>query len=226
MDGKWIDLSQPFYEGMPFPKIFGPPSIGEAVHVIETTPKIEIRFTRYQLTTHIGTHVDAARHFFSEGKTIDQYPFERFVGEGVVLDVRRDKPVQLTAKELKESSPQIKKDDIVLLYTGWAEKYFYDDESYFTHPYLSEDAANWLVEIGINIIGMDTTTLDMPIPLRPEGFNFPVHRTLLGNDILIIENLGPKLAQLLGRRLIIGAFPIKIRGVDAAPSAVFAVLKE
>jgi arylformamidase len=222
---RWINLHQPFGEGMPSPKIFGPISMEQVVHKIKSTKEIEIRFTRYQFATHIGTHIDAASHMFPAGKTIDQYPFEKFVGEGVILEMRRNDPVPLTAREIKSANPQIKKGDIVLLYTGWAEKYFMG-EAYLTHPYLSEDAANCLAELGINIIGMDTITPDMPVPLRPEGFSFPVHRILLSKDILVIENLGLNLAKLVGKRLIIGTFPIIIKGADGGPSAVFGLLEE
>jgi arylformamidase len=221
MAKEWVDLRQPFYEGMPFSKVLGPPSIKHISHKI--TDKVQVNVTEYQFTTHIGTHVDAARHFVPDGPTIDQYPFERFVGDGVVWDMRGIKAEAITAEQLKKARPEIKKGDIVLIYTGWAEKYGTD--SYHVHPYLREDAARWIVEKKVNIIGFDTLTLDLPVPLRKEGFDFPVHRILLGNDVLVIEHLGPNLARVAGKRLIIGAFPLKIVGADGAPSPIFALLE-
>ena len=218
---EWIDLRQPFYEGMPFSKVLGPPSIRHIAH--QVTSEVQVNVTEYKFTTHIGTHVDAARHFVPDGPTIDQYPFERFVGDGVIWDMRGIGADPITAKQLEQCRPQTKKGDILLVYTGWAEKY--GTEAYHVHPYLSEDAARWMVEKGINIIGFDTLTLDLPVPLRKEGFDFPVHRILLGNDVLVIEHLGPNLARVAGKRLTIGAFPIKIIGADGAPSPIFALIE-
>jgi arylformamidase len=94
------------------------------------------------------------------------------------------------------------------------------------HPYLSVDAANCLVDLRVKIIGMDTITPDIPIPMRPEGFDFPVHRILLGKDILVIETLGRNLRQLLAKRLTIGAFPLRIKRADGAPCPVLGLLEE
>ena len=58
-------------------------------------------------------------------------------------------------------------------------------------------AAEWMVQKGIKLFGIDCITVDLPTPLRPKGFDFPVHRTLLGNDVLIAENV-TNLRSILG----------------------------
>jgi kynurenine formamidase len=57
--------------------------------------------------------------------------------------------------------------------------------------------------------------------VRPPDFAYPIHRTLLGNDVLIVENLGD-LSSLAGKRVQIWAFPLKITGSDAAHCRVVA----
>jgi kynurenine formamidase len=47
----------------------------------------------YQVTavclgSHSGTHLDAPRHFFLEGATLDSYPADRFLRPGWIVDVR------------------------------------------------------------------------------------------------------------------------------------------
>jgi kynurenine formamidase len=181
----------------------------------------ETSTTHMVMTAHTGTHIDAARHFYPEGPTLDTYPDERFVGPGVVLDVRREGPVPLTADELRRAAPAIEPRDIVLLYFGYAERFGTD--AYADHPYLTPDAAQFLVDARVNIVGTDTITPDVPVRHRPDGYDQAVHRTLLGNDVLIIEHLGPGLRQVAGTRVTIVAFPLLIRGSDGAPSAVFAM---
>jgi arylformamidase len=108
-----------------------------------------------------------------------------------------------------------------MLYTGWDEKF--DSPDYNLHPYLSVDAAEWMVDKRIKMFGIDCITVDLPTPLRPKGFDFPVHKTLLSNEILIAENV-TNLKPVLGKRCRILAFPLPIRGSDAGHARIVAEL--
>jgi kynurenine formamidase len=68
---------------------------------------------------------------------------------------------------------------------------------------------------------VDAVTVDMPVAVRPPDFAYPIHRTLLGNNVLIVENLGD-LSAVAGKRLKIYAFPLKIKGSDAGHVRVVA----
>jgi kynurenine formamidase len=221
----WIDLSQPLHNNIPFSKALGSPQIEHLCFVLGKPGEETIAsVTRYCLTVHHGTHLDAPRHLIPDGKTIDEYPFTRFTGTGVILDMRKKDAVPLTINDFERAQLAIQEGDIVLLYTGWADKYL--EESYHLHPYLSEEAAGWLVKRKISIVGLDVTTVDLPVPLRGESFDFPVHKILLQNDVLIIEHLGPGLKDLLNRRVTVACFPVKILGADGAPSPVFALIEK
>lgn len=216
MVATFVDLSQPFFNGMPHPKAHGDARFWVDKETVEVEARrLNISVTHMEMAAHIGTHIDAARHFVADGLTIDQYPLSRFVGPAVVLDVRRDGVVPLTADELRHASPSIEKGDIVLLYFGYAERF--RDDSYYDHPFLSPDAADYLVEQKVSILGVDTVTPDLPGRHRPADYDFPVHTRLLGNDVLVIENLGPGLKEVLGKRIILSAFPFRIEGGDASP---------
>jgi kynurenine formamidase len=147
---------------------------------------------------------------------IDELPLKRFAGEGVVLDVSKTEPEAITVTDVEAADGEVRSDDIVLLSTGWAEKY--DTNDYEPHPWLSTDIAKWLVDHDCKLVGLDVTTPYIPGTHRPEGWmEFPVHHELLANDVLIAKHLA-NLAPYTGQRLEIQGFPVKIRDDDGAPA--------
>jgi arylformamidase len=220
-----VTLAQPFFTGMPHGTRHDPPSFDATRRTIPyPSGAVDVSITEIKMAAHIGTHIDAARHFFADGRTIDQYPYERFIGPGVVLDARREGVVPITADELRKASPEIRADDIVFIYFGYAERF--GQEAYRDHPYLSGDAAAFLVDHRVSIVGTDTITPDFPVARRSEGFDHPVHRLLLRHDVLIVENLGPGLKEVLGRRLTLAVPPLRIIGGDGSPVPACALLEE
>lgn len=207
---EWYDLSQPFYEEMPHAAVHPAPSF-ESVSDVETEG---LGVTRFCAVTHVGTHVDAPSHLIPDGPTIDDLPLSRFAGEGVVLDVRCSEPREITVGDVEAAEGEVRQGDVVLLATGWGEKYGTDQ--YDPHPWLSTGLAEWLVSQRATLVGIDTITPDVPVARRPSGWTaYPVHRELLGNGVLIAEHLG-NLGAVCGDRLEIIGFPINIRGGDGA----------
>jgi len=208
----WVDLSQPFSGEMPYAESLPAPEF-ETVRDVDDD-RINVQY--YSAPTHVGTHVDAPRHFISGGKTIDELPLDRFAGEGVVLNVSKDEPAEITVDDVESAPGTVQADDIVLLYTGWEDKY--GTPEYDPHPWLSEELAEWFVDREIKLLGVDNITPDIPGPHRPEGWlEFPVHRTLLGEGVLIAEHLR-NLAPRTGQRLDIQGFPVPIDSGDGAPA--------
>lgn len=208
----WHDLSQPFYEEMPHSDKLPAPEF-ETVRDVAVD---DINVQSYLVPTHVGTHVDASLHFVDGGRSIDEYPLERFAGEAVVLDVSKDEPGAVSVADVEAAAGEVRPEDIVLLYTGWADKYGTDE--YQPHPWLAEETAEWFVDIGPRLVGLDVLTPDIPVPHRPDGWlEFPVHRTMLGEEILIAENLA-NLERFTGQRVEVYGCPVKIRGGDGAPA--------
>ena len=212
----WIDLSQDFWGEMPHSEALPPPEFETLRDVAED--RINVQF--YGVPTHVGTHVDAPRHFVEGGPTIDELPLDRFAGEAVVLDASTDEAAAVTVADLEAAEAEVPGDDvgagdIVLLHTGWGEKY--GEADYDPHPWLAVESAEWLVDRGVGLLGCDVITPDIPGPHRPEGWmEFPVHRTLLGADVLIAEHLS--LAPVAGERVEVQGFPMRIKGGDGAPA--------
>ncbi len=158
--------------------------------------------------THVGTHVDAPRHMLANSKNLDEITIERLTGNGVLIKVV-DKKFSL--EQVKEAN--IQEGDIVLFHTGMSNVYhesaYYDD-----YPAITEEIANYLMAKKVKIVGVDMCSVDH----EP----FPVHRILLKEEVLIIENL-TNLEELEGKEFKVYAFPIKLQ-VDGAPTRVVAEL--
>jgi len=169
------------------------------------------RVSELHLGTHTGTHVDAAFHFFPESKTIDQYPVERFVLPGLVVrafDLDDDQPIGV--KLLANALSLLPKGGGVVIRTDWDR--FWRTERYMRHPYLTSEAAKELVAAGAGLVGIDALNVDSTVQKTCHA-----HQILLGNDILIVENL-TRLAQLnLGTVYQFSFLPLLLPGLDGAP---------
>jgi len=164
---------------------------------------------RMTIGLHHGTHVDVPVHFFEGGQTLDQFPLTTWVGEALVVELTHLEKC-ITDKDLKEIE-ELKKYRKVLFKTKNSTQYYKKDTFTEDFIYLDGSAARYLVDIGVKTVGIDYITID------PYGSpDFPAHRTLLGNGVVIIEsinleNVEPGLYTLI-------CLPIKIKGMDGAPA--------
>jgi arylformamidase len=219
-----VDLSQPVSEEMAAWRGTerATYSVGEVTDIAHSIPGGRISATWFSTVAHAGTHLDAPRHMFPQGTSIDEIEPLRFVSRGVAVDVVREPAHELTVQELAAADPGIQAGDAVLFYFGFAERY--TDEVYYDHPFLSPEAARYLVDRDVNLVGCDVPTPDMPAHRRPAPFSYPVHTELLSRDILIIENLGPGLAKVLGSPVLFVMAPITIPAADASPIVPLALV--
>ncbi len=159
---------------------------------------------------HNSTHVDAAKHFVQGGASIDSYPPARFACRGWVVNCLGMKEI---GREVFQKH-EILHGDAVLVHTDHSDRARFKD--YFeTNPVLTEDAAQYLAERKPSIVGIDSFSVD--------NSPYPVHKTLLAADVLIIENL-TNLASLAGQKFKLLAFPLKIAGAEASPVRALAEL--
>ena len=206
---KFIDLTHTFTNDMPvYPG--DPKSTLEQVAFIEKDTYNDHKITAFM---HVGTHMDAPLHMIANSKTLDQINPDKFIGDGILIDVRDKSKIDSTVLD----SIQIEEGVIVLLYTGFGAKYRSDD--YFkNYPELTEDFANKMVELKVKMVGMDMLGPDRDKP-------WITHKILLGNEILILENL-TNLDKLLNvRKFRIIALPTKLKS-DAASVRVIATIED
>jgi len=186
-----IDLTLPLSPGMPMQP--GDPPLTLARVRSHGADGYEV--TQICLGSHSGTHVDAPRHFFPEGATLDRFPLERLVGPGVVLDCRPD----AGGSRAFQLSEQLRRfpmahGGLALLWTEGAP--------------LSIEDAQVLLGAGAGLVGTDAPSLDA----EP----YAAHRLLLGRDVLIVENL--RGLERLGPGPVTCAFlPLAVNGTDGAP---------
>ena len=196
------DLTQPLFAGMPvYPG--DPPVSAERVCSHEADG---YQVTQICLGSHSGTHMDAPRHFFAAGATLDQFPVDRFVGPGVLVDCTEApetalaaSPPPIGAQLLKEKlhPHKLPAGCFVLLRTGGR--------------LLSAEAAQLLLDRGAGLVGTDAPGLDE----EP----YVIHKLLLGNDVLLVENLSG-LDRITPGRLMCACLPLSLLGADGAPARV------
>ena len=178
-----------------------------------------------RISGHSGTHIDAPVHVIDGLASIERLAPDRFVGEGAVLRVAKGPAGTIDAADLESAGRGlVRAGDIVLLHTDWDR--YYGQEAYLVdYPALTVEAADWLLANGVRLVGLDTLSPDLPPERRSPEHGLPVHKRLLGNDVLIAENL-TGLAPLAGRRVRVYVLPIKIAEGDGAPARVTAEVLE
>lgn len=163
------------------------------------------------LGSHTGMHIDAASHYFAEGKTIDQYPLEHFILPGVVIHLpglQDDLPIGVEL--LKSSLSILPKGGAIVIRTDWDQ--FWGTDRYMRNPYLTPEAARDIVSSGAGLVGIDALNVDSTAQASAHA-----HDILLGKDILIVENL-TKLAQLQSNKIYQFSFlPLLIPKLDGSP---------
>ncbi len=181
------------------------------------------------LNEHTGTHVDAPAHFIKDEtdprhQWVDQVPLTALVGRAAVLDfagVGADGIITAEmVREWEQREMGLRAGDIVVFNLGWAKHWHPrpDDRRYGEHwPSLGADCARLMVERKVAAVGTDT--------LAPDAHGtteFPVHRILLGQGILILENL-THLDRLPPACLFVG-LPLKIKQGSGSPLRAIGVI--
>ncbi len=185
----------------------------------QSMPADPLNVTRIDLVVHVGTHLDAPVHFIPDGPSVSEIPADRLIGPGVVWHLDCTPGGLIDIPDLTRASPALQPGDMVLLDTGWADRW--GTPSYHDNPSFTEAAAQWLVDRGTTLVGVDFATPDLAPHRRPTHFDWPVHQVLLRHGVLVVEHLTAT-AALAGKRVdvVVGAVPIA--GADGAPARVFA----
>jgi len=151
--------------------------------------------------------MDAPSHFFSDGKTIDRFPVEKFVLSAFVVHVQNR--VSIEPEELEDVN--VLPGEAILFQTsnsteGRIKKGVFEED----FVYLSEKGANWCLQKGAGLVGIDYITIE-----KYGSKGFPVHRKILGRGIPILE--GVNLKSVPAGKYTLYCFPLKIGGGEGAP---------
>ena len=213
--GAWIDLSHVLNEQLPNVPFFPSPKFRR----IMSQPEHPLNVTEIQMVVHLGTHVDAPRHFFSDGPAFHEIPLDRLHGRGVVWRIDKEDYGVIDVGDHANARPRLQPGDILALDTGWAQHF--GTPRYDRHPCLSVAAAQWLVAERIKLLACDTVTPDLAVNRREKGFDWPVHHVLLGHGVLVSEHL-TNLKTLSNEHAEFMFLALNVQDSDGSPARVIA----
>jgi kynurenine formamidase len=179
----------------------------------------EFHIGKIELVANTGTYVDSPFHRFADGKDLSELSLESLAElEGVVVRAV-DREVRAIGREvLAVALATIDlRGKAVLVHTGWS-RHWRTDQYFEGHPFLTADAANFLVETGAAIVGIDSYNIDDTGDGRR-----PVHTALLGADIPIVEHM-TGLDKLPDAGFLFSAVPVKVKGMGTFPVRAYAVV--
>jgi arylformamidase len=164
--------------------------------------------SRMVLGSHTGTHLDAPRHFFAAGTPVDALDLHVLIGTAQVVAL--------------PCAAQITVDDLQHLDLTGVERLLFKtrnsalwDSPGFRTDYvaLTAPAARLLTAHGVRLVGIDYLSVD-----AYEHQDFPVHRTLLGAGVVILEGLD--LRDVPPGTYELCALPLLLQDGDGAPARV------
>ncbi|HEV8356408.1 MAG TPA: cyclase family protein, partial [Gemmatimonadales bacterium] len=168
-----FDLSQPLNQEVSFWPYYPP----FEVKYIKRKAEHGVNAQYIQTSNHMGTHLDAPRHFVTAGRTIDEIPVEWLCGPGAIVDLRDEMgDLAVYTPQMIEKRVRVKQGDLLILHTGFHRHAQFgaepDEERYIhMHPGAHPDMVPWLLEKGIHIWGVDCVSTDHPM-------NLPIGRFL------------------------------------------------
>jgi arylformamidase len=216
-DEQIIDLSHIIfdglvtYKGLPAPHICDFLSREDSKKFYEDGTEFQIG--KIEMVTNTGTYIDCPFHRYAHGKDLSEVGLESLVDiEAITINADNVTEVGVDffrGKEIRHRA--------VLVRTRWSEHW--NTEKYFdNHPYLTQEAAEYLRECKVTLVGIDSHNID-----NTKGKSRPVHTILLGAGILIVEHLC-NLEKLPESGYWFSAVPPKIKGAGTFPVRAYAKL--
>jgi arylformamidase len=175
----------------------------------------EFQIGKIEMVANTGTYIDSPFHRYAHGKDLSELPMTSIANlDGVLIRATERDGRAITRAAFEDVDVWGK---AVLVHTGWAAHWKTD--AYFEgHPYLTADAAEFLVEAGVKLVGIDSYNID-----STDTGERPVHSALLGAEIPIVEHLcGLEHVPPSGFKFF--SVPVKVKGMGTFPIRAFALM--
>src|ERR1700681_2185102 len=166
------------------------------------------------MVANTGTYLDSHFHRYKDGKDLSQLELEKLANLPTLkITVQNQQVIDASCFPSEENLAG----KAILVETGWSKNW--NTPQYFEgHPFLTEDAAKFLADSKVALVGIDSHNIDDVQDLRR-----PVHTILLKNEIPIVEHMTNLAAlPLLDFRFF--AVPAKVKGFGTFPVRAFAVV--
>lgn len=157
-----------------------------------------VEVTQIQLSSHVGTHIDAPSHYIKKGKTIDQLSLEPFIGRCNVIDLSFLDIDLIEVHHLKDIHLQPR----VLFKTKLRKR----EES----TAISKECIVYLATHNVILVGINSLSID---PFFSKSLD--AHHTCFQKNIQIVENLC--LNDVKGGVYTFIGLPLKFKKLDASP---------
>lgn len=253
MNVKYIDLSIPLEPNLSEPESVEIEFINhrEGAEILTKTsgvspdsfPKgLGVNLERIKMTSHSGTHIDAPLHYGpycaeKKARSIDQMPLDWFCGTSLVLDCKGNSTsCSITLQEVKQAlcdqQLDISQKDIVLLSTG-ADSLWGTPEYFTDFRGVDASVCEWLIDLGVRVIGVDTFGFDLPFHKMLKAFKktqdpgvlWPCHMLGRKNEYCQIERLANLTSLPKNKKFSVSCFPINLKDCGAAPARVVAMVE-
>lgn len=200
------------YKGLPAPFICDYLSREESrQHYSEGT---EFQIGKIEMVANTGTYLDSPFHRYADGADLSQLLLSSIANlDGVVIRAGDLVNQAIDASVFQNVDVREK---AVLVQTNW-DAYWGTEQYFVGHPFLTQDAARFLVDSGVKLVGIDSLNID---DIRDT--TRPVHSTLLKAGVPIVEHLC-NLGALPETGFKFFAVPVKVKGMGTFPVRAFGI---
>ena len=214
---KIIDLTLTVSDNIPTFPGSPQPSFIPWENVKEDGYNLELLF----LSTHTGTHMDAPYHFLEKGAKIHEISLKKFVSEAVLIKSKKkggESITKIDIQKFEKKHGKIVGFSSVIFYTGWQRNL--QKKYYFTkNPGLSVSAAKYLASKKINLVGIDSPSIDLG-----KDSKFSVHQIFAKKGILVVENLA-NLEKIKSPKFHLVVLPLKLKNATGSPVRAIAFVE-
>jgi len=164
-------------------------------------------------SSHTGTHIDAPYHFIKDGLKIHQISLDRLIGKAILIKLKKSKNESISKLDIisfEKKNGKISDNSSIFFFTGWQKNL--NKSNYFTeNPGLAISAAKYLALKKINLVGIDSPSIDIGM-----DESYSAHHILSKNNILIVENLS-NLNKIPSKEFNFTILPLKIKDATGSP---------
>jgi len=204
MTNDWIDISAPLRPGMVVWPGDAPFEIAATLRIADGGP---CNLSQISTTAHIGTHMDAPRHFLEGAAGIEKVPISACIGRARVIEIHDTEAIRIPELE----PHHLAKGERVLFKTRNSASYWNSDHFQSKFIFIPPQTAQYLVDAGVQTVGIDYLSVD-----AFDSPGAPTHHILLQAGVWIIEGL--MLAEVDPGEYELICLPLKIVGGDGAPA--------
>ena len=212
-----IDISGPIYSGM---WQYCPSYPGAAISECEKPSFIpddmECYCQKFEIGGQTGTYIETKAHLDSAATPVVDVPLDDLLFDAVIVRLADKGSLErIGLEEIVARAPEMREGDAVVIRSGW-DRYWRERHFVEESPYLSREAAEWLIDRGIVLLGGDFPRFDnVNAPEFPWDEFFDRVRFVLAPVV--------NLDAVTQDRVKLAAFPIKVEGAVSAPcrAAVF-----